>query len=606
VSPRLGPFIRRLDQLSRRRSSGVVWAALLGALFLCPLYRPDAIFAQGHGDWLWFHFAWETARKSLLTFHEPLYWNPYYCGGSFGLANPQSFALSPSLLLLSPFPTALGLKVFLSLHVTLGALGVWELCRALRPRSGGLGALVAAAAFACSGSIGFHLNGQLSMANFELYPWVFLGLLRGKERPIGAFAGGAVLALMILDNGVYAAVLGGVGAALFTAADLVTVQQTREQRLAAVRALALAGFGAIGLSAVRLLPIVLVLRDFPRPIAADDAIPLSFLPRMLLERHTTETQLWDNAALGLTYRWWGEYGNYLGWVGLALVLAAWLTLGKRALLRERLTGLVLLLLLLGDHGPWSPFGALRHVPPFGSLRVPTRYWPLVTLFWVLPLSLFVQSTKRRILSISNGKTRALAAALAGLVGCFVVGDWVLTNGVAVHRGAMVRAPAPPEEPFVAFHQVIGHAWPMTDFPPRNQGTLRCFDEVRVVPAPGLRPDLPSEVFSLPATRQPGAPQPTITHWTPSEVDVRVEGGSGSTVVYNQTFYRGWSVTGGTLVPVAGLVAAKPNEGAGPTILRFRFRPAGFFAGLAVTTATAGCGWWLLYVDRKRARRLALR
>jgi hypothetical protein len=594
VIPSLGPFVRHLDQWCRRRWVGVLWAALLGAVFLWPLYRPAVIFGQGHGDWLWFHFAWDTARRSWLQFHEPLFWNPYYCGGSFGLANPQSFALSPASLLLSPFPTALGLKLFLSMHVALGAWGTWELCRALRPRAGGLGALLCAAAFACSGSVGFHLNGQISMASFELFPWVFLGLVRGKTRPSWAYGGGAVLAAMILNNGVYAAVLGGVGAVVFTGADLLATKQSARDRLGAIRGLVLVGVGAITLSGARLVPMVQVLRDFPRPIAADDAIPLTFLPRMLLERHTTETQLWDNAALGLTYRWWGEYGNYVGWVGLALIALAWAGIGRRTLLRERLTGVALLLLLLGDHGPWSPFGALRHVPPFGSLRVPTRYWPLVTLFWTLPLSVLVQLSIRRIRGVSTPSLRLVAGLALGSACAFVIADWVSTNGVAVHRGAMVRGPAPPDEPFVAFHQVVGSAWPMTDYPPRNQGTLRCFDEVRVPPAPGLRANLASEVFVWP----PGAAtaSATITRWSPNEVEVRLDHPTHAAVVYNQTFYRGWAVEGGTLAPIAGLVAATPN--AGETRLVFRFRPAGFALGLALSAFGVLLGAALLWTDRR--------
>lgn len=596
---KLAAWVRHVDQASRRRVVGVSWAIVLGAVFLAPLYRADARHAQGHGDWLWFHFAWDTARRSLLQFHEPLYWNPYYCGGSFGLANPQSFALSPSLLLLSPFSTAVGLKLFLSLHVALGAWGMWELARALAPRAGGLGALLAAAAFACSGSMGFHMNGQISMANFELYPWVFLGLVAGRTRPLAAFGAGAVLAVMVLDNGVYAAALGAVGASLFAAVDLVFVQKSRSDRLSSVRALAIASSAAVGLSAVRLLPIAHVMRAFPRPIASDDSIPLSFVPRMLLERHTTETQLWDNAALGLTYRWWGEYGNYLGGMGLALVVAAWITTGRRLLLRERLVALGLFALLLGDHGSFSPFGVLRHIPPFGGLRVPTRYWPLVTLFAVLPLSVFVHRAIRRIRALGRPAVRAAAGVSFTLVCVGVVGDWVWSNGIAVHEGAMVRPPPPADQPFVSFHQVLGSAWPMTDYPPRNQGTLRCFDEVRVPPAPGLRASLPSEVFAVPAQ----GTTTTITRWTPNEVEVQVDARSSAAdlvaIVYNQTLYRGWVTEPGPPLPIAGLVAT--NVARGEHRVTFRFRPEGFSLGLLISLCTSFVGLLLAARERRSAR-----
>lgn len=568
------PFLSRVERLARRRCVALPWALVLAASFLSPLWKKP--MAQGHGDWLWFHFAWDAARRSLVTFGEPLYWNAYYCGGNFGLANPQSFALSPALLLLWPLPTAIALKAFLTICVFLGAWGMWELCRLVYPRGSGLGALIAAATFACSGALGWHMNGQLAMANMELYPWVFWLLVRGRTLPSRGFAAGSLLGIMLLDCGVYPAILGCVGVAVFSlvSAAVEGLRKDPAGALATLRSGALAALAMPTTAAIMLVPIADVLRDHRRPVPVDDAIPLSFVPRMLLDRHTTATQIFPREGLALAYAWWGEYGNYVGVLGVVLLGAALLLV--RGALRERLTALALFAFLLGDHGPWSPFGLFRKLPLLGSLRVPTRYWPLVSLFVALTLSVFLDQVFRRLRRLPLRWLRAPSIALIVVIaGVFVV-DLVRTNGIGVHAGAMVNPPAPLDEPFVAFHQVLGRAWPMTEFPPKNQGTLRCFDELLVTRAPGLRPDLPSEVY----LDDPTAGSVDITRWTPSEVQVRAVLTRPTTVVYNQSFHRGWQAEGAVLAQPRGLIGAQLLPGTHH--VRLFHRPVGLRLGALVS------------------------
>lgn len=574
LPPQSTRVLSRLERFARRRCCAVPWAILLALTFLSPLWRKP--MAQGHGDWLWFHFAWDAARRSLVTFGEPLYWNAYYCGGSFGLANPQSFALSPALFLLWPLPTAIALKAFLTICVFLGAWGTWELCRLVYPRGSGLGALLAAATFACSGALGWHMNGQLAMANMQLYPWVFWLLWQGRTRPSRGFAAGGLLGLMLLDCGVYPAVLGAVGVGIFTLVSIGVDLSSRDRARAAgtLRSGLLAAIAMPTTAAIMLVPLADVLRDHRRPVPVDDAIPLSFVPRMLLERHTTETQIFPRDGSPLHYAWWGEYGNYVGVLGICLLGAALLLV--RGAVRERLTALALFAFLLGDHGAWSPFGLFRKLPLLGSLRVPTRYWPLVTLFVAVTLSVFVDQALRWGRRQASVRLRlALGTVSIAVCASFVI-DLVHTNGIAVHAGAMPNPPAPPDEPFVAFHQVLGRAWPMTEFPPKNQGTLRCFDELYVARAPGLRPGLPSEVYLEDDTA--GAVR--IEHWTPSEVRFVAELTHPTTVVYNQSFYRGWRAEGATITQPRGLIGAE--LGPGTHRVRFFHRPIGLPAGATVS------------------------
>ena len=85
VAPRMNApaCSRRVDALFERRPFAVAVFFVIAVSFTFPLYlRPMNL---GHGDWLYFHFLWEAARKSYLDFHAVLWWNPYYCGGNLGI-----------------------------------------------------------------------------------------------------------------------------------------------------------------------------------------------------------------------------------------------------------------------------------------------------------------------------------------------------------------------------------------------------------------------------------------------------------------------------------------------------------------------------------------
>ncbi len=569
-----------------RRAVSLPLLAALSWLFLSPLFAKP--MHLGHGDWLWFHFTWDAARKTLLGFHELPVWNPYYCGGTVGLENPQSVALSPVYWALLPLPTALAMKAYLVVMTFIGASGTFELLRLLRAHA--FAALVGAVLFACSGALGWHLNGQLSMAAFGFLPWAMLGLELSLRRahPLGPWCTGAAMALMVLSGGVYPAALSSV-------ALVVRVVGATGARLRGGAVLGSSAVIAVGLAAAKLVPMSLFLGTAGRPIAADDRVSPGLLPAMLLARRTTETQLWDRAG-GHLYAWWGEYGNYVGWLGLALVTVSLVSSSRRA--RPWLIGLALCFaLVFGDHGPASPYHLLRSLPVFSSLRVPTRFWMVANLFLAVSVALGLSRLLRR----GHRVAPKLAVALLALGTCV---DLVWTNGISVFRGAMVTSPAPRDEGPRAMRTIRHPAHRMVELPPQNLGTPACWDEVRVPGSPALRVNAPSEVWL--ATQ---AGEAELIGWTPSTATVHVRADVPTVVFVNQNAAPGWTVDGAPVTPHAGLVAASVL--AGDRVLHFRRRAPGLAVGGAWTLATLVAGVWTIArwrrvrrAERPRARRRA--
>lgn len=550
-----------MTRAARHRALALAVFAALAAAFTSPLFTKP--MHLGHGDWLWFHFTWDSARRTIVGFHELPWWNPYACGGTLGAANPQSFGLSPLFWLLLPLPTALAMKAYLALSTFLALWGAWELAAWHRAR--GPFAIVAAAFFGCSGTLGWHMNGQTSMAAFAGLPWLALFTLRAARDARFALAAGAVLATMTLSGGVYPTAFGALLIGAVSALSLTEAPRAWP-RVGIAAAASLAAFAA--LAAVKLVPMLEFLRDHGRPVGRDDAISPSLLLPMLLERRTTETQLWPH--VGYIYAWWGEYGNYVGWVGLAVAATLAAFAGARGRLALGLAALGLAL-LLGDHGALSPYALLRRLPVFSSLRVPTRHWILVDLG--VALAAAIGGAR---LGLTRRRWAAPLRAALLLASAWVVVDLVRTNGVALFAGAMQTPPAPGDEPPAPIRQERGEAHAMYRYPPRNLGSLACFDEVTVERSPRLRARAPSEVEVEP--RDAGSAR--VVAWSPTSMSLELELSSPARVAVNQNGYRGWRVAGATLDVVAHQLGVRAP--AGKRRVRLWYRPPGYEWGAALS------------------------
>ncbi len=564
--------LRRLERLLRDRRLLLLFFAAVAFSFTQPLFAHA--MNLGHGDWLWYHFVWDSERRTILEYHELPWWNPYYCGGSVGIANPQSFALSPLFWLLLPFPTAVAMKLYLALTVFLGLWGAHELARAMKIT--GLGPLLGAVVFGCSGIIGWHMNGQTSMAVFELLPWLALWFLRAVEDPRFSLAAGAVLAIMATSAGVYPTITGALMMVLM--ASLQGVYEGKWGLFRALRAGALSALAMVGFAALKLLPMLDFLRDHRRPIERDDAISWHLLLEIFLVKRTTTTQLWPH--VGYMYAWWGEYGDYLGVLGLVVGILCLLASVQR-LRMEAWLALLFLAIAMGEHGRWAPYSLLRKLPVLGNLRVPTRYLTAFNLWLGIAMARWTTRTWRwSWLRRSRGLRAALVSLVLGLSG-FLVVDLVRTNGRAVFEAAMPTPPAPENTSGLPYRQVPGVPWAMYQFPPRNEGSLRCFDELHVEISPRLIAHLPAELY----LRTPSAGSVELTSWSPSRWDVHVALSRSARLVLNQNYFRGWAASIGELSSDQGLVVV--DLPAGERALSIRYTPPGHALAWGLTLVTMG-------------------
>ena len=101
-------------------------------LFFCLIVAAAScapIFFQvqnwGISDWDLHLFYHEVPRISVLGYGQVPLWNPYACGGSVMLANPQSRFMTPFFALHLMFGAVVGIKLEILLHLVLGIFGTY-------------------------------------------------------------------------------------------------------------------------------------------------------------------------------------------------------------------------------------------------------------------------------------------------------------------------------------------------------------------------------------------------------------------------------------------------------------------------------------------------
>jgi hypothetical protein len=228
----------------------------LSVLYLSPIF---ARFSNwGIGDWDQHAFYHEAGRVSLLHYGQIPQWNPYYCGGTDLLANPQSRVLSPTYPIVLLFGSVHGLKIEMALFAFIGMLGFYGLGRYL-----GLDPFcvwIAPITYFLSSTYALPVaSGMTWFMSTAYIPWVVHAYLRGFEAPRAAIGGGACLALMYLGGGVYPLLITLTFLGFYT---LLGVPEYGVKRSALVLGTLIVVM--IGLSAAKIFPSVELMREFPR------------------------------------------------------------------------------------------------------------------------------------------------------------------------------------------------------------------------------------------------------------------------------------------------------------------------------------------------------
>jgi hypothetical protein len=535
-----------------------------------------------------FLLMWETARVSLFDFGQFPSWNPYHCGGVVHWLDPQVPFPGPLFFALAWLPSAAGIKLWILIHLVAGALGARALARDAGAGVGGQ--VLCAALVCCGGSVAEHLGGgQLWFAPFLLFPWALWAQRRAARDARYAVLVASVLALAVIEGGVYPAPFMLIALVLDAGATLLLGPRRR----GVVRALAVTAACAPFLAAVKLLPVLIFLRLHPRTVALDDAMNLQEVLLALTARAH------DRSFPGHLYVW-PEYASYIGGLPLALMLAgaalALARLFRRPVARDQEEGRTartagardlllcacLVWLAMGD-ARFSAFRALHALPIFDSLHVPSRFLFLAVVAGALLAVRSLAELTALVARRAEGWAGTLAAAQVVLA-LAVAADLSIANAARLQQGLGPKLPR--QRASAAFFQEQAENYASVPFNPvLGMGTPRCYGGF---PWPVSR--------SLWFGRGPqerlepaGAGDLTELRWSPSEITVHARLREMALVVVNQNFDPGFHASEGTIGSIDGLLAVQLPPGDHTVVLAHRSAGLAegstfFLLGLALSLA----------------------
>ena len=559
-------------------------------------------------DWDQHLFYHAVPRVTVLEYGQFPLWNPYYCGGTVLLANPQSRLLSPSFLLILLFGEVAGIKIDIWLHLVVGLLGTYALARhyQLAPPC----AMLASFVFMLSSMYALNLTvGMTWFLSVAYLPWVLLFYLKAFQDWKYALASGLCLALMFLGGGAYPLPI----TLLFLAIYSLILVSFREYTLAKVaKLLAVTLAFAVCIGAIKFLPAIEFLREHPRRIYDYSGFSLNSLQFGLLSRDQTLGAI-ANLPLekpgfidGVTGAM-DENGMYIGVIPLGLSLIGIGLHDKRRMFLA-LCFIVFLWLSFGNRSRpvelWTP---LHLLPVYDSMRVAQRF-RIVFMLCLSVLAGFGLRTAdyyvRRIVP-RPALTRFFTPAVLLIVAADL---WIVNS--PVFKDAFPISPLETTRSDV-FHQV----WSMSAYDKSDQqnwlpdsslypallsnvGVIDCYETANVPrnAVPASSADYKGEAYLLGT-----AGTAHISAWSPNRVAVDVDASKEGFLVLNQNYYPGWGLEGGSggqVEGIDGLLAVKITPSDRQIVLHYL--PASFIAGLAVTLITVLFGV-IMVASRGRVR-----
>lgn len=517
-----------------------------------------------------------VGRLTYLKYHQFPLWNPYWCGGTAGIGEPEAIYLSPDFLLRALFyGVERGRHLILLFGFVLAMEGMYRLARKFEASA------IASAYVAMLWPTQAFLvtavqNGAHNfLIGFALIPWALLAFYEGLDSVPWRVFGGFIVAWILLCAGTYPTPY--TLFALFLCALGVTAAawargQKREWRKPWFTLVTM-GVVSFGLSAPKLFPL------------------LGFLGSNKRTWLAVET---NSAGAMFT-----ELSNRYPWL-LVAAFVALLFLDRWAAFFVGLAALFFTV-SLGDFDPLAPYHLIHKLPLLGQLRQPERYQTLTILFLSVAAArglTLLEDAAPALLQRLYGRDpaprplRALAVlAGAGLLG-FVLYPRAKTaalDGMVAEGSLFVfEAPRKLDQPF---RQARGNRRDIHAFNDAGLGSLYCIVGIPVPQSPALRADLPAEEYPL----DPSKAKVTRLEWTPNWIDLQVEASEPTRVLVNQNWHKHFRSTVGKVANHEGLLAI--DVPAGNHKLRIAYVDRGFQVGLVLASVTilallAYAGWYL--------------
>jgi hypothetical protein len=522
----------------------------------------------------------EAGKVSISRYHELPLWNPFECAGVPLWDEPESIIASPLMFFMQPLSATVTMRIWNIVHHMAGFICMWLFSRHELRLSRGA-SLVASTIFAFTlGHARQYSGGHAALVGFLCAPLALL-LWRRAEKDFRLAAGlGVLFAWTFYEGGGYPVSHLGL---MLIIESAIRLRRRNVLDILKSGGIVLVTFVAVG--AARILPVVDQLRHHTRPLGIEtDAISLRTFWEMFLVRSH------EGRIPGQQYVW-PEYNSYVGGIiaGLALI---GLLLSIQNQLWFFILGAGVFALMMGHFASWAPWHVLKeHVPPWKSMRVPSRFRLIFILFvggWagfaVDRLPLIVSQRYGHRVGVA-ARTMVLGVALLG------AGDALGASIVAVtsqYNGAAETVVQPSPHLFIG-----GRLAPFLDQPRQNQGRVGCWEEWNFTAgAPVWEGDVPQA-----RTQDDNLVVENVSR-TQNTFTIDVDAKAPGRILVNSPYERGWRTDVGTISDDHKLLVV--DVPAGRARIHLKYWPHGLTAGFVLATlGLSSVAWFFVWDSRRR-------
>jgi hypothetical protein len=547
---------------------------LASVVYCAPLF--SNLTNWGREDWDQFTFRYDTPRVALLRDRVLPTWNPYANGGTVLLAHPDSPVLSPWYAIVLLLGAPIGLRVQVVIFMALGAIGMAAFVGRLGAR--GPGMVAAGIAFMMSSHFALHVaEGHLEWCVLGLMPWLAWCVLRFNDGLRYVILGAFLLASVLTFGAVYIPAVFLPFLSLWVCGLAIGRRDwTLLLRWAGVVVLASL------LATVKLLPTMQFTHDWKRTVPLEQRTPGRVLlaglldPRQVLfyqarrndylpDGHFAKKVSDADSAPVLKFledhgaqQGFHEYGCYIGVVGL--LLAGWGGLRTaRRFWPLYLAGVGAIVVVLGASAPIDLWAALRRLPLYSQLQVPSRFLAAVVFVLAVAVAFGLDGMTERLRRRAPRLARmGMVAAVALLYGESLLLGWRLFADVFVLPPVPIQAHSTFAQRF-SVRSLYPIIMSSTTHPylVSHSGTLEGYENLSV--ARGDVRLISDPAYQGEAYLEDGG-NARVVAWTMSTVTVRVEVDRPNRLMLNQNFYRGWHARRRDAVGSTALMPAERSRG----------------------------------------------
>ncbi len=561
-------------------------AASILLVIITPLAMGGFWFSSGQlgiSDWDYYFSYHYIVRNLTLTYDGIPQWNPYICGGTSAIGDPEFPLFTPTFILELLFGIPLGLRLAIYFSTIIGAVGTLILSKRL-----GLsvfGAMLAAVTVSFSSvNILEIVEGHTNILSAMWIPWILWSWVSAyrttsdldstKSLNRWSLLCGLFLALTFLQGGIYLL--------MYTAGAFVFLVAVAKNHRRAFMICLKSGFWALGLASIKLVPVLYWLSQFQDQVYASSTSTLTSLHKVLLGRYLHGPGS-DNTILNQGGGW-HEYGAYVGPLVLVLAIAALNKFRTSRLVRLLVLGSVIALLISSAGPVLKPlFDQVAFLPRSNISRL--------VLFAVMPIALLSGLGLDNMLMTIFKRRSAFGLKLIASIVLGLLAIDLMTLSYQLSQQAFVLPY--PEEPIQAAQKPLQftldkntiryegadytRAYPLTV---QGWGTLSYCTVLG--PSPAVVTKQQPENQSFVSSDNPAA-KVELLFWSPNKINVKANLSNNTNIILNNNYARGWLANGEPTTDVSGRIAA--TLPAGQSELVFEYKAPGYRTGLMISVAT---------------------